>query len=62
MPNKKDEYKSYLHLVQHLNDMVQDFGYNQTLILLEVAVEVALQPSNDDKVVHLTFPQKTATL
>lgn len=60
--NKKDEYKSYLHLVQHLDDMVQDFGYDQTLTLLEIAVEIVLQNNNDSKVVHLTFPAKTARM
>jgi hypothetical protein len=60
--NKKDEYRSYLHLVQHLDDMVQDFGYDQTLTLLEIAVEVTLVKANEDKIVHLTFPQKTVTM
>ena len=43
MATKKDEFKTYLHLTHLLKDMIQNFGEDQTLVLIETAVEVAFE-------------------
>lgn len=50
MKSKKDELRTYLHLQQLLEDMIQDFGSDTTLSLIEIAVEEAFKAQQQNHI------------